>query len=196
MEGVEEMANQRFMRDWVPPCYGYSCFGIVQEGNHLLLHHKRKVSQEGKRKLVSEYSGIIIPGGYLEEDTSVVSAELMRECGFTNALLSLCPLSLKDRVGVDWFDYLLMVIELESPTSYLLDRLKKREGNAIGPFRQRLVNHLSSMNITLADLMQWFGSIRILTVNGIQVVTPMTEAQKVKASELGMTHMEVLRSGK
>lgn len=190
------MANQRLMREWIPHIYGYRCFRIVQEGNNLLLEHKRKVSQEGKRRHVSEYSGIIIPGGFLEEDTAVVSADAVRECGFTNALLSLCPLSLKDRAGADWFDFLLMVIEAESPTSYLLDRPRKREGNAIGPFRQRLDDHLSSMKITFSDLMQWFGSISILTVHGTQIVTPMSEAQKAKAAELGITHMEVLRSGK
>lgn len=190
------MANQKFMREWILDRYGYSCFHINQEGNNLLLYFRHKVFQDGKRRLVNDYGGIIIPGGYLEEDTSVFPADSMRECGFTNALLSLCPLSLKDKVGNDWFDYLLMVIEAESPSSYLLNRSRKKQGSAVGPFRQRLEAHLASIGTSFKDLMQWFGGISILTVNDIQVVTPMSEAQKHRASELGITHMEVLRSGK
>lgn len=184
------MGRKINLGNWVPEQYLYKVFKIDQEGNNLILNNLHRVTEGGKRIRKSLYMGILIPGGFLKGDETVSLAKERREYGFTNALLSMCPLSLKNEVGENWFDYLLAVIEIESPTSYLLDRPRKRIGNEIAPFRRRLVK---SMDFSLDQLKEWFGGLEILKGNGITLATPMSEFQREKARELGITHMEVLR---
>ena len=183
------MSKAKSIASWVPEKFRLSLFKQEVVENNIVLYSKSRKMIEGRRSTVLRREGIILPDGILRKDNTVCIAEERRECGFSNSVFYLCPLSWKEKAGENWLTILLVIIKDISPTSYLLDFLLPAEevNNLIPPLRMRLEK---SMDVSLKQLWNWFGNIEILTVNEQRIVASLSDSQKEIAAKLGITTME------
>lgn len=70
---------------------------------------------------VDTYIGIITPDGIIEKKKTMLATDtvIVKEYGFSKAVLELCPQEWKNAMGADWEDKLDFLITYWSPESYL-----------------------------------------------------------------------------
>ncbi len=178
---------------WAPQSLGLKFWHVAKDGCCHILNCKVRVKGERGSKIATEYVGIVVPKGYLYKADDVAVADEVKEYGFTNAMIYLCPESFKDAAGTNWLDYLLTIIEQYSPNSYLLDLREKPAGNDL-PALNMLLN--KDISVSLDELWSLFGNLTCITIQGRKIAAPLSDYQAKKASELGINHMEALRENR
>ena len=103
---------------------------VKRKGDKYYLYKRTSRRVPGKKypQPVDTYIGIITPQGVIRSEKKKVSITDVEvyEYGFSHALWQLCPASWKKPLGDDWEDVLRLIIQIESPQSYLLQEKPAR----------------------------------------------------------------------
>lgn len=107
---------------------------VKRKGDCYYLYKRTSKRVEGKKypQPVDTYIGKITPDGIEYAKSTIVPKSeevIVREYGFTEAVLACCPEGWKKVVGRNWKEILKVIIVKKSPNSYLIDdpSLRKEE---------------------------------------------------------------------
>ena len=185
--------NERVYPDWVQ---AHKVRGTtvkkVGDNYYLYKHTSKRVPGKKYPQPVDTYIGLITPEGVIESKRKKVSlTEIeVKEYGFSNALVLLCPESWKTPLGDDWEDVLSIIILKWSPESYLTKerKIKKEEDfhyqfaaqmNILG--RKLYKEH----GIRLAEL-EILKTIYLIYLGNGTVVSKINEEQKYILNKAGI----------
>ncbi len=121
------MSSNRVYPDWVQAQRSKGTT-VKKVGNqyYLYKHSSRRVPGKKYPQPVDTYIGVITPDGIIKAKQRRISlsSTKVRECGFSKAVLQLCPQEWKNLAGSQWESILKNIIVKQSHWSYLRDSVQ------------------------------------------------------------------------
>lgn len=163
----------------------------VIKGNHyVLMERKRPFDTTGRRICRWEEKGLILPDRVVRPIPAEVSDIRIYEYGFSKALFDLCPTEWKNRLGDDWYEVLLYIINMKSPSSFFLRNHEPGQGRRYYGMHCELLEKM--IGIELDELLERLGSICLIQEGDRLIMTRPDGGQYEYARKLQICLEEIV----
>ena len=168
----------------------------VGDNYYLYKHTSKRVEGKKNPQPVDTYIGVITPDGVIESRKKKMELDrvIVKEFGFTHAILALCPEAWKKAVGDHWPEVLEELIISLSPESYLSDNHKAVDLDqyhvSLPAQKAALFRRLNEIYHVRQDELDTLKSIYVVCFGNTKVLSVTSQAQDELINRLGLT-MEV-----
>ena len=168
-------------------------------GKYYLYRRVTSKRVEGKKnpQPIYEFLGTITEEGLIppQKRRLDISDVIVRELGFTYALMNVCPISWKEIQGEKWEEKLKAIVVSRSKNSYILDtsdhiksaeELRMQLGTVVSSLGRKLSD---ALHVSLDEL-QSLDTIYLVKTDGKYFVSRVSEVQQAVLDRIGI-HLEV-----
>lgn len=177
------MKRETVYPEWVQQ-YRTTGKTVKKVGDHFYLYQHTSKRVPGKKNPVpvDTYIGVITPDGIVEGKKKKVSTDssvIVKEYGFSYAMMKCCPDSWKKVAGDDYEAKLKKVIRSRSKNSYLentaeMDKVQDQTGS----IASSLQRHLKEKYSLTLDELQILDTIYIVEISGKKFISDISDEQQ------------------